>query len=887
MISLKYMFILCVGAVLLSMLLTVLPNGIELNLWTAVAIGVVLAANSCIGVLYLERKKLGYRLFVKNMPASGEPEVLGFLNIERLTPEDDYILVESGGRFVGHVYARIIDVPYLIDDLDREKKLWYVGNFARILSTLNFNFEIIPRMMPVSTDQYLGKVNREIEDLRLTISSEGSVASPAREARLRHLEKLMDRLLTGEGVRDVGFLAHIVVEGRNPQVIERSLGTDMHTMISALESGLGVRVQRLRGHEMQEVVQEFFRASSVAGPMKTCRMMAWDIAYLVPFTRPKIPPVEKLIGGVYLGRLDSGAIVCLDLEGYANPHVVVLGKSGFGKSTTVKTLISRMRDLDDTPILVIDYAGEYLEWIESRSGTVIDMSRDRINPFELGGASLVDRIRQVSDAFEVVCEFGTINQRNLFRECLDRVYRVRGFDPERRETWENSPPTLSDVISMLKADLKGARMQRQQTIYALLSRLEVLAAGPFGIYGESTISIRQLTRGLSCVDLSRVSSNMLKDMVAWTVLQYLDVTMRMEGVTNKLRLVVVIDEAWKLCRDENSLATAIIKEGRKYGYSLVVSTQDTNDLAEPILSNAGTLIVHRTDFPKYLSFFKRACDLTESELSRLRNLGIGEALVKLSVDPRPFFMKVEMEEPETDMKTLTKEEPAETRFYYGKQANISKPFLNNEEISASVKADLSDAEKEMLRAVSEGNAFSTVDLYRRLGFNQRVGNQVKDKLMEKSLIMPVKIPKIAGKGRMLQGLVLTENGTEAATRAGIAVKRLAGRHGGIVHRYLIEAITEELQARGFRFEKECPIGEGQSVDVLVNGTVAVEVETGESDIRANVEKVVKTGLKLVVVCVDKNTKSAAQQETAALEDISVLSVGEVLRFIESLREGEH
>src|SRR5437667_10354002 len=63
-----------------------------------------------------------------------------------------------------------------------------------------------------------------------------------------------------------------------------------------------------------------------------------------------------------------------------------------------------------------------------------------------------------------------------------------------------------------------------------------------------------------------------------------------------------------------------------------------------ILANAGTAVIFRTQHPKYLNFFKSAYGLNEQEISRVQNLSVGEALVKLSDDPRPFFIKVEMEE---------------------------------------------------------------------------------------------------------------------------------------------------------------------------------------------------------------------------------------------------
>src|SRR5438093_4567965 len=203
------------------------------------------------------------------------------------------------------------------------------------------------------------------------------------------------------------------------------------------------------------------------------------------------------------------------------------------------------------------------------------------------------------------------------------------------------------------------------TVMTLIDRLQVLASGPFGIFGKSTVSIASLTQGFTCIDLSKITSISLKDMVSWTMLQNIDSRMRVDGVQEHLRLIIALDEAWKLCRSESSLPVTIIKEGRKFGYSLWVASQDaTADLAESILANAGTVVMFRTQHPKYLNFFKSAYGLNEQELSRVQNLSVGEALVKLGDDPRPFFVKVEMEEIEPEQtipaeKTIPADNPSQ------------------------------------------------------------------------------------------------------------------------------------------------------------------------------------------------------------------------------------
>jgi len=891
MFSMKQVFAICIALVLASTLANVIPRGAKFDIWTAASIGIVASATSSTAIIYLERRRVGYKWFVSDAPVEKDSELLGLLRIERLTPKDDHIIAQSNDRLVGHAYARITDVPYLIDDLDRERKVWYVGNFARILSTLSFTFEIIPRIMPVSTEVYMKSINKQIEDLRLTISSEGSTANPSREARLKHLEKLNARLLTGEGTRDVGFLAHVMVEGENEADITRQLDTNMKTMISALESGLGIRADRLNGYRMLEGVQEFFRASPIVQPSKTCRMLSWDIAYLIPFTRPKMPPVEKLIGGVYLGRTSSGAMVCLDLKRYANPHLAVLGKSGFGKSTTVKTFISRLFDLSGTPIIIIDYAGEYLDWVRSRNGTVIDMRVDRINPFELGAATLIDRMRQVIDSFEKTCDFTTINQRNAFAEYVSKIYMAKGLKLDDPETWKSEPPTLADIIHLMKKDMQEIPALKQLTVQSLIHRLEALASGPFGVFGQSTISINQLTQGLTCIDLSKVTSSLLKDLIAWTVLQYLDTMMRLGGVTDDIRLVVVLDEGWKLCKDEGSLPVAIIKEGRKYGYSLIVSTQDIIDVAEPILSNAGTVIIHRTEHPRYLNFFQRAYDLTETEISRIKNLSIGEALIKLSIDPKPFFVEIEMEvveSPENAEEIQRREKP----IYSIQREKSSTASEEREILLPGLSADsygLSDAEKRLLKVVAESAPYSTVECYSQANLTRYQGNQAKIQLIKKGLVKSVELPE-TGRGRRPKTLVLTDKGAAVSESLGYKVELPTGRKGGVVHRYLVDLVAKEFQRHGARVVVEHPIGDGKTVDLIVDDKLAAEVETGDSDIESNLNKLLKTDFEILFICSDESVKQRIEDKTKMYDEskhMKVVEIRDLPKFISSLyQEGK-
>ena len=76
------------------------------------------------------------------------------------------------------------------------------------------------------------------------------------------------------------------------------------------------------------------------------------------------------------------------------------------------------------------------------------------------------------------------------------------------------------------------------------------------------------------------------------------------------------------------------------------------------------------------------------------------------------------------------------------------------------------------------------------------------------------------------------------------------RYGGLEHQYWVRAVAQRLEAKGFRVTMEAPIGEGKTVDIVATRDgrrIAYEIETGASDVRANIRKCRNTGFDEIVV----------------------------------------
>ncbi len=94
----------------------------------------------------------------------------------------------------------------------------------------------------------------------------------------------------------------------------------------------------------------------------------------------------------------------------------------------------------------------------------------------------------------------------------------------------------------------------------------------------------------------------------------------------------------------------IAKEGRKYGLNICLATQRPRDLSEGVLSQMGTLIVHRLTNDRDREVVERACgEIDRAASAFLPNLRPGEAAIIGTDFPIP--LTIQIHEPATKPKS--------------------------------------------------------------------------------------------------------------------------------------------------------------------------------------------------------------------------------------------
>lgn len=317
-----------------------------------------------------------------------------------------------------------------------------------------------------------------------------------------------------------------------------------------------------------------------------------------------------------------------------NQHVLIVGKSGSGKSETTKSMIWELA-VRGIPTIIFDYQGEYAEgdFFDVVQPQVFDvMDGLPINPFELPidpltkkRKSPIEMVFSLSDTLNTVFSGSGDIQLGILREAIEECYIQQGIDRNDPASWDKEPPTLemlAAVIDHWAAD-RGAQVRNLQV------RLQPLFKSGIFKHGKANFGFDDLFKKTTVL---KMTSGIKDLMLAASrfMLEKIYTAMLMAGRSRTLRVMVCVDEAHKLCGDET--VTSLIKEARKYGLGLILSSQETRDFHPSVFANTGTLIslaledADATEMAKHLGLVDKAQQKVAKET--ILNHPNGRALVR-------------------------------------------------------------------------------------------------------------------------------------------------------------------------------------------------------------------------------------------------------------------
>lgn len=182
-------------------------------------------------------------------------------------------------------------------------------------------------------------------------------------------------------------------------------------------------------------------------------------------------------------------------------------------------------------------------------------------------------------------------------------------------------------------------------------------------------------------------------------------------------------------------------------------------------------------------------------------------------------------------------------------------------VSAAAQKGITEAERAFLVDVLKRPFAGMANRYRSLGVSTRNGNGIRHALEAKGLIAVRDVN--TGKGQ-LKLPELTQKGATELQQAGYDTQS-NGCVGGAEHHYWVHRVAEHFRRRGYQVELEKRLPSGGRVDIeAVKGAekLAIEVETGKSDVRGNVAKLANLGYSRILL-VPTNAEARVKCEELA------------------------
>ena len=273
-----------------------------------------------------------------------------------------------------------------------------------------------------------------------------------------------------------------------------------------------------------------------------------------------------------------------------NPHLLIAGLPGMGKTTCLLNLCNQMMAAGVRPIVF-----SYHQDIDERLGQLADSVRfidfDGLgfNPLEVidrgSWMAHLDVAGAMRDIFAAIYpELGDI-QAERIRGAIKESFVEQGWGNANAAAADLQEPTFGRFVEILRGDPKPDRGLR--TLFARLEELE-----DYGFFNlrESHSSLWESEQP-TVIRIHTTQNDNLQRAFASLVFYGLYKDMFRRGIQDRITHALIFDEAHRAARLK--LIPTMAKECRKYGISLVLASQEAKDFDVSVFSAIANYLVLR------------------------------------------------------------------------------------------------------------------------------------------------------------------------------------------------------------------------------------------------------------------------------------------------------
>ncbi len=590
-----------------------------------------------------------------------------------------------------------------------------------------------------------------------------------------------------------------------------------------------------------------------------------------------LPSEKNSKGAINLGSIqyESGKWPCGISTSELLQNMAILGRSGAGKTNVGFHILKQLADRK-IPFIFLDWKRTMRHLLLQIKAKINIYTAGRplakfpFNPFVVPPG--VESNVYVNQVVDVMADAFTLGEgsMSLMRKAISTLYASN-----------NLCPTVKEIITEVEKipDKERVRSWKITALRALES-LEFSQTTSGNRITQSQLAEKFLTENtvIELDALSQESKQFLVPMVClWLYYVRLESPER-----EKLKLVIFIEEAHHVLhkrdhRAKESVLEMLFRQCRELGIGIIVLDQHPHLLSVAALGNVFTTICLNQKDPMDINKAAAVSLVDSDEKNIFSMLSVGQGIVKLQDRwTKPFLVKFPLVDVKKGLMTddmLARYFAQNNRRKTGSMRNTSET-LEFERVPRVPMYDiaLDDGEIYFMEDVLAYPDDGVKARYKRLGFGVGSGNRIKEKLLEQGWLETQTV--VVGRTRTVL-LRLTQQAKKA-----LGVESDQPQRGSILHEYWKNFYAQRFRDEGYKVILEAPRNSG-NVDVLAvkdGKRIAIEIETGKSDILQNVRQNLLSGFEnILIVATDIQAFKKVETELAKAGLLGIKKIQVVLK----------
>ena len=370
-----------------------------------------------------------------------------------------------------------------------------------------------------------------------------------------------------------------------------------------------------------------------------------------------------------------------------NYNMIIFGKSGAGKSVTIKTIMARSAVLMGVENLVLDAEGEYVVVAEALRGINVNISPTSdtiINIFDIEPELVKDEItgkekyvlnveNKVEDATQALLTMarGTtksdeVNEltKQIIGEIVAEEYKEKGITSDPESLYEigndassvgrvqKDMPTITSWYERLEKKAAENTNTTYEFHYNYLTKVMKQYCKKFNgqmayFDGQSTFELQEGSLFIN-INISQLEERFARPLAQQILLSWIwekYVKKNSEDKSKAKSKRVLVDEAWMLLAYPEAVdfLNTMARRARKRNVSLTVVSQKFQDFYEnksvqAVLTSAETKLFLAQDKSE-IDYLKEVFKLSEGEANFLLTCTRGEGLLKIGYESAVIAIK--------------------------------------------------------------------------------------------------------------------------------------------------------------------------------------------------------------------------------------------------------